>query len=211
MDEILTRINTCILQGNQIGTETAVEDALKQGLLAENILYDAMVPAMDAVGELYEQGEYYIPEMLMAAQAMHTGLARIKPKLAEKGVKPLGKIAIGSVRGDLHDIGKNLVAMMLEGAGFQIMDLGTDAGPEKFIDAIKSGAQIIGLSALLTTTMPEMKFIIDQLKEANLRNHVKIMIGGAPVKKAYADQIGADGFASNASEAVALARNLIQG
>jgi len=210
MDQTLERIYKCILIGDQTGTESAVADALKEGSAADCILYDVMVPAMDAVGALYERGEYYIPEMLVAAQAMRSGLAVVKPHLVEKGVEPLGVVAMGSVKGDLHDIGKNLVAMMLEGAGFQIIDLGIDASPEKFIDAVKSGAHIIGLSALLTTTMPEMKIIIDQLKEANLRDRVKIMIGGAAVKKDYADQIGADGFASNASEAVTLARVLIK-
>ncbi len=209
MEEELKVIYDYVLNGNRKGVETAVTAALAHKP-ANEILFGAMVPAMDEVGNLYEQGEYFVPEMLVAAHAMRSGLAVLKPYLKENGVAPLGKIAIGTVKGDLHDIGKNLVAMMLEGAGFEIMDLGADVGPEKFIEAIRSGAQIIGLSALLTTTMPQMQVIVDSIRAAGLRDRVKIIIGGAPVTQTFADQIGADGFAPDASSSVALARALVK-
>lgn len=209
MEEILQKTHQSILNGDRTSTEQNVRAALLQ-VSPDRILHEAMIPAMDEVGKLFEQGEYFVPEMLVAAQAMRAGLAVLKPHLAEKGIQPLGKIAIGTVKGDLHDIGKNLVAMMLEGAGFQIIDLGVDVGPEKFIEAVKSGAQLIGLSALLTTTMPQMKTIIDELKSQKLRDNVKVIIGGAPITQAYANLIGADGFAPEASTAVALARSLIK-
>lgn len=209
MEEELKVIYDSVLNGNRKAVETAVTAALAHRP-ANEILFGAMVPAMDEVGSLYEQGEYFVPEMLVAAHAMRSGLAVLKPYLKENGVAPLGKIAIGTVKGDLHDIGKNLVAMMLEGAGFEILDLGADVGPEKFIEAIRSGAQIIGLSALLTTTMPQMQVIVDSIRAAGLRDRVKIIIGGAPVTQTFADQIGADGFAPDASSSVALARTLVK-
>ncbi len=210
MEEKLKKIYDYVLNGDRQGIDAAVNAALADNIQANEILFNVMIPAMDEVGKLYEQGEYFVPEMLIAAHAMRSGLAVLKPHLKEDGVEPLGKIAIGTVKGDLHDIGKNLVSMMLEGAGFEIQDLGADVGPEKFIEAIQAGAQIIGLSALLTTTMPQMKTVIDSIQAAGLRDKVKIMIGGAPVTKSYADQIGADGFASDASSSVALARTLIK-
>lgn len=210
MEERLQKIYECVLNGNRQEIEAAVQTALNADFPANQILLTSMIPAMDEVGKLYEQGEYFVPEMLIAAHAMRSGLAVLQPHLKEDGIEPLGKIAIGTVKGDLHDIGKNLVSMMLEGAGFQIQDLGADVAPEKFIEAIKSGAQIIGLSALLTTTMPQMKIIVDAITTANLRDKVKIIIGGAPVTQGYADQIGADGFATDASSSVTLARNLIK-
>jgi 5-methyltetrahydrofolate--homocysteine methyltransferase len=209
MEAILQETFDTVLNGNRAGTEENVTTALKE-ISPYRILHEALIPAMDEVGRLFEQGEYFVPEMLVAAQAMRGGLALLKPHLAEKGIEPLGKIALGTVKGDLHDIGKNLVGMMLEGAGFQIIDLGVDAGPEKFIEAVKSGAQLIGMSALLTTTMPQMKVIIDEIKKQNLRDTIKVIIGGAPITQHYADQIGADGFATDASSAVALARSLIK-
>ena len=209
MEAILQETFNSVLNGNRAATEENVANALKE-VSPDRILHEALIPAMDEVGRLFEQGEYFVPEMLVAAQAMRGGLALLKPHLAEKGIEPLGKIAIGTVKGDLHDIGKNLVGMMLEGAGFQIIDLGVDAGPERFIEAIKSGAQLIGMSALLTTTMPQMKVIIDEIKKQNLRDTIKVIIGGAPITQHYADQIGADGFATDASSAVALARSFIK-
>lgn len=209
MEAILQETFNSVLNGNRSATEDNVTTALKE-VSPDRILHEALIPAMDEVGRLFEQGEYFVPEMLVAAQAMRGGLALLKPHLAEKGIEPLGKIALGTVKGDLHDIGKNLVGMMLEGAGFQIIDLGVDAGPENFIEAIKSGAQLIGMSALLTTTMPQMKVIIDEIKKQNLRDTIKVIIGGAPITQHYADQIGADGFATDASSAVALARSLIK-
>ena len=164
---------------------------------------------MAEVGRMFEEGEYFVPEMLIAARAMAAALGLLKPHLVEQGVKPIGKVAIGTVKGDLHDIGKSLVAMMLEGAGFEIMDLGVDVAPEKFVSALNDGAQIVAMSALLTTTMPNMKATIAAIEKAGLRAQAKIMIGGAPVTQAYADEIGADGYAPDASSAVRKARALI--
>jgi 5-methyltetrahydrofolate--homocysteine methyltransferase len=210
MDEALKNIYNHILDGDKSKVEFEVKEVIDAKVSADKILYNAMIPAMDEVGRLYERGEYFIPEMLVAAQAMRAGLVILKPYLVEKKIEPLGIIAIGTVKGDLHDIGKNLVAMMLEGAGFQVIDLGVDVGPEKYIEAVKAGAQILAMSALLTTTMPQMQINIEGLKESNLRDKVMIMIGGAPVTGIYANKIGADGFSSNASGAVELARTLIK-
>jgi 5-methyltetrahydrofolate--homocysteine methyltransferase len=175
-----------------------------------HVQLDTPFPAMSDVGRLYEGGEYFVPEMLISARAMRAGLEIIKPLLVGSDLKPAGTVAVGTVMGDLHDIGKNLVGMMLEGAGFAIRDLGTDVSPEKFIDAITTNeVDLIGLSALLTTTMPMMETTINAITRAGLRNQVKIIIGGAPITQAYADKIGADGFAPDASQAVKLAVNLV--
>jgi len=188
-----------------------VQVALDAGADPAELLNKGMIAAMAEVGRLFEIGEYYVPEMLIAARAMQAGLAILKPHLLEADVKSAGKVAIGTVKGDLHDIGKNLVSMMLEGAGFEIKDLGTDVTPEKFVDAVKTGGvDIIALSALLTTTMPNMKATIEALKTAGIREKVKVMIGGAPVTDSYAQQIGADGYAPDASRAVALAKSLLK-
>jgi 5-methyltetrahydrofolate--homocysteine methyltransferase len=210
MDEALKYIYNHILDGDKSNVESAVREVLDAKVSPDKILYIAMIPAMDEVGKLYERGDFFVPEMLVAAQAMRAGLAILKPYLAEKKIEPLGVVAIGTVKGDLHDIGKNLVAMMLEGAGFQVIDLGVDAGSDKYIEAVKAGAQILAMSALLTTTMPQMQIIIEKLKESNLRDKVMIMIGGAPVTESFADKIGADGFSSNAGGAVDLARVLLK-
>ena len=173
------------------------------------ILTDAMIASMAEVGKRFEEGEYYVPEMLIAARAMKEGLAILKPLLKEAKVQSAGKVAAGTVRGDLHDIGKNLVCMMLEGAGYEILDLGTDVTPDKFVEAVRDNhADFIAMSALLTTTMPNMVQTIDALKAAGVREKVKVMIGGAPVTESYARQIGADGYAPDASRAVALAKSL---
>jgi 5-methyltetrahydrofolate--homocysteine methyltransferase len=165
---------------------------------------------MAEVGHLFEEGECFVPEMLIAARAMQTGLALLKPHLKNAEVSSAGKVAVGTVKGDLHDIGKNLVAMMLEGAGFEIIDLGTDVPAEKFVEAVREkGANIVAMSALLTTTMPSIDNTIKALTDAGLRDKVKVMIGGAPVTQTYADQIGADGFAPDASRAVATAKELM--
>jgi 5-methyltetrahydrofolate--homocysteine methyltransferase len=165
---------------------------------------------MGEVGQLFEEGEYFVPEMLIAARAMQGGLLILKPFLAEGDVHSPGKVVIGTVKGDLHDIGKNLVAMMLEGSAFEIVDLGTDVSPEKFVEAVQtSGADIVAMSALLTTTMPNMTAVIEALKEAGLRDKVKIMVGGAPLTQDYASKIGADGYAADANQAVASARALL--
>ena len=164
---------------------------------------------MAEVGRLFEEGEYFVPEMLIAARAMKAGLEILKPLLVDSGVKPIGKVALGTVKGDLHDIGKNLVAMMLEGAGFDIVDLGTDISPEQFVEAVQAGVDVIGLSALLTTTMPSMEQTISALIDAGLRDQVKVIVGGAPVTAEYARRIGADGFAPDASQAVTVAKTLL--
>ncbi len=210
MDPKLADIYQAILKGDMAGATEHVQGALNEGIDAELILHGGLIPAMGEVGQLFEEGEYFVPEMLISARAMQTCLGIIKPLLVDADVKPTGKVAIGTVKGDLHDIGKNLVAMMLEGGGFEIIDLGTDVSPEKYIEAIqREEVGIVGMSALLTTTMPNMSTIINAISEADLRDKIKIIIGGAPVTADYADQIGADGFASDASQAVSLAKKLV--
>lgn len=210
MEAGLEKIFEGILDGNANLVVAEVQKALDAGVGPADILNKGMIAAMGEVGRLFEEGEYFVPEMLIAARAMQKGLEILKPHLSEADIQSPGKVAIGTVKGDLHDIGKNLVAMMLEGAAFEVIDLGTDVSPERFIQAVKeNGAQIIAMSALLTTTMPNMKNTIEALKEAGLRDQVKVMIGGAPVTQNYADQIGADGFAEDASRAVAKARSLL--
>jgi 5-methyltetrahydrofolate--homocysteine methyltransferase len=176
---------------------------------AEVILKDGLIKAMAEVGRLFEENEYFVPEMLVSARAMQSGLNLLKPLLAASGAEPAGRVVIGTVKGDLHDIGKNLVAMMLEGAGFEVIDLGTDVSPEKFVKAVVDNkASIIGMSALLTTTMPSMSNTIKALEEAGIRDQVKVMIGGAPVTDGFAKQVGADGYSPDASSAVRLAKSL---
>ena len=210
MNAVLEKVFEGILDGNANQVVEGVQKALDEGVGAAEILNEGMIAAMAEVGRLFEEGEYFVPEMLIAARAMQKGLEILKPHLSEADVKSSGKVAIGTVKGDLHDIGKNLVAMMLEGAAFEVIDLGTDVSPERFIQAVKeNGAQIIAMSALLTTTMPNMKNTIEALKEAGIRDQVKVMIGGAPVTQNYADQIGADGFAEDASRAVAKSKSLL--
>ncbi len=206
---ILEQIRQNVIDGNAKATASSVQQALAENLDAGTILSTALIPAMGEVGQKFEQGEYFVPEMLIAARAMQAGLALLRPLLAQSGAKPIGKVAVGTVKGDLHDIGKSLVAMMIEGAGFEIMDLGVDVTPEKFIDAIRGGADIVAMSALLTTTMPNMATTIEAIKQAGLRESVRIMVGGAPVTQAYASQIGADGYAPDASSAVRKARELL--
>lgn len=199
-----------IVDGQSADVQTAVNAALQEGISAADILNQGMISAMTEVGKLFEEGEYFVPEMLIASRAMQAGLAILKPKLAEADIQPIGNVVIGTVKGDLHDIGKNLVTMMLEGAGFTVNDLGVDVPPEKFTEAVKSGsANIVALSALLTTTMPAMEETIKALQEEGVRDSVKIIIGGAPVTEEYARQIGADGFSPDASRAAKLAKDLI--
>lgn len=186
-----------------------VSAALAAGIAPDEILSKALIAAMDEVGQLFEEGELFVPEMLIAARAMQSGLNLLKPLLAQADVKAAGKVAIGTVKGDLHDIGKNLVAMMLEGAGFEVKDLGVDVSPEAFTRAAQEGYQLIGMSALLTTTMSNMEVTVQALKAAGLRDKVKVFIGGAPVTQDYANKIGADGFAPDASSATRVARQLI--
>lgn len=209
MEDTLQAIFTGILEGDRQAVKTNLQAALDAGIAPVRILNEGMIAAMAEVGRLFEEGEYYVPEMLIAARAMKEGLAILKPLLREAKVESMGKVAAGTVQGDLHDIGKNLVCMMLEGAGFEIVDLGSDVPAEKFIEAAKNGANLVAMSALLTTTMPNMKNTIEAFEKAGLRDSVKIMIGGAPVTDAYAKQIGADGYAADASRAVALAKSLV--
>ena len=210
MDENILALYNAILEGDADSTEVAVQIALDAGLEPGRILNEGMIAAMTEVGKRFEEGEYYVPEMLIAAHAMQAGLAILKPHLQKSDVKSAGKIVIGTVKGDMHDIGKNLVSMMLEGVGFEVIDLGVDVPPEKFIDAVSAGGvQIVALSALLTTTMPNMKSIITAIQQAGLRDKVKIIVGGAPVTQEYANLIGADGYAADASRAARLALSLV--
>jgi len=199
-----------ILKGNMQAVEEATRAGLAEGTSAGELLNEAMIPAMAEVGRLFEANEYYVPEMLIAARAMKAGLAILRPELVKEDVKPLGKVVLGTVKGDLHDIGKNLVAIMIEGAGFEVIDKGVDVAPEDFVKAAQeTGAQVVGLSALLTTTMPSMRSTIEALQEAGIRDNVKVIIGGAPVTQKYADEIGADGYARDAAGAATLVKNLL--
>jgi 5-methyltetrahydrofolate--homocysteine methyltransferase len=210
MDEIISKINQGILDGDREGVVDGVKAAIGANITAEKILKEGMMAAMGEVGRLFEEGEYFVPELLIAARAMQGGMELLKPLLVAADIEPVGKIVIGTVKGDLHDIGKNLVGMMLEGAGFEVTDLGSDVDAQKFVDAVKSsGAQVVGMSALLTTTMSNMPATIEALKAAGLRDKVKVMVGGAPLTKAFSDQIGADGYAADASQAAKLALSFV--
>jgi 5-methyltetrahydrofolate--homocysteine methyltransferase len=212
MQPVISEIYEAILEGQQKMAVEKVNQALAENVDPSIILNEGMVKAMAEVGRLFEEGEYFVPEMLIAARAMQNGLAVLKPHLVQADIKSSGKVVAGTVKGDLHDIGKNLVAMMLEGAAFEIVDLGSDVSPEKFVEAVRSsGADIVAMSALLTTTMPNMKTTIEALEAAGLRDKVKVIVGGAPLTPEYAKQIGADGYAADASRAVALAKSMING
>jgi 5-methyltetrahydrofolate--homocysteine methyltransferase len=206
----LQGIAEAVIRGDRETVANLTNAAVSEGSTAEAIINEGLIAGMAVVGDRFKKNEFYVPEVLIAARAMHAGMDIIKPLLAESGVKPRGTVAIGTVKGDLHDIGKNLVAMMLEGGGYEVLDLEVDVAPEKFVAAVKDqGAQVIALSALLTTTMPSMKDTIEALKEAGVRDKVKVMIGGAPVTQNYADEIGADGYAPDAASAVDKANELI--
>jgi 5-methyltetrahydrofolate--homocysteine methyltransferase len=205
----MEKIYQAVLEGDLDTTVKEVKVALESNVPAPEILQRGLIASMSEVGRLFEEGEYYVPEMLVAARAMQAGLEILKPVLVEAGVEPVGKVVIGTVKGDLHDIGKNLVSMMLEGAGFAVRDLGVDVAPEKFVAAVQEGTDILGLSALLTTTMPSMVNTIQAIEQAGLRNRVKIIVGGAPVTADYAKSIGADGYAADAGQAAKLAKSLI--
>jgi corrinoid protein of di/trimethylamine methyltransferase len=199
-----------ILTGNAKKAEEVTKAALAANVDPSELLGKYMIPAMDEVGKRFECNEYFVPELLIAARAMKTALQMLTPKLAAAGAKAAGRVVIGTVQGDLHDIGKNLVASMLEGGGFQVVDLGVDVPPAKFVEAAKEQAgSILAMSALLTTTMTQMKAVIKALEEAGIRTSTKVIIGGAPITQQYADEIGADGYGDNASTAVALARRLV--
>ena len=204
----LEEIYDNVISGNAPAVEAGVQTALAEGIPADKILNESLIAAMDEVGTRFEEGDFFVPEMLIAARAMQAGLAILKPQLLEVGIEAAGKVAIGTVQGDLHDIGKNLVAMMLEGAGFEVNDLGVDVNPQAFVQAVNDGAQVIGMSALLTTTMNNMGKTMQALDEAGLRDQVKVIIGGAPVTDAFAEKIGADAFAPDASSATRKVREL---
>ncbi len=207
----LKQIYEYTVSGNAPKVKELTQQALAEGTAPSEIVTKYLIPAMGEVGDRFERNEFYVPELLIAARAMQAGLAILKPLLSDTDLKPVGKVVIGTVKGDLHDIGKNLVSMMLQGAGFEIVDLGVDVTPDKFIEAVKQNkAQAIALSALLTTTMPSMKTTIDALKAAGLRGQVKVVIGGAPVTQRYADEIGADGYAPDANSAVRKTKELLK-
>ncbi len=210
MDPNLEPVYQAILTGARDQAAEATQSAVDAGLEASVILNQGLIAAMTEVGRLFENNEYFVPEMLISARAMQAALGIIRPLLVDADVKPVGKMVVGTVQGDLHDIGKNLVAMMVEGAGFEIIDLGTDVEPDSFVEAVRdSKAELVGLSALLTTTLPMMEKTIQALTEAGLRDEVKVMIGGAPATPDLAEKIGADAFAADASQAATLARKLV--
>jgi len=199
-----------ILNGNAKQAHAATEAALAGGADAMELISSSMVPAMDEVGKLYEEEEYFVPELLLAGRAMKAAMELLKPLLIASGNRMTTRIVIGTVKGDLHDIGKNIVASMLEGSGFEVIDLGTDVSPEAFVAAVaEREPQIVCMSALLTVTMPAMRSTIDAITHAGQRSKVKIIIGGAPVTSQYAEEIGADGYSENASGAVSLVKNLL--
>lgn len=209
MEELQKELHNAIMEGQRDEAQAAVVALLDEEVEPGSVL-STMIDAMAEVGRLFEEGEYFVPEMLIAARAMKTGMDVLKPKLVDSDIQPLGLVAAGTVKGDLHDIGKNLVCMMLEGAGFQVIDLGTDVAPETFVEVVREQQpNIIAMSALLTTTMASMKTTIQALEQAGLRDKVKILVGGAPITDAYAKQIGADGYAEDASRAAKLAKSMM--
>jgi 5-methyltetrahydrofolate--homocysteine methyltransferase len=203
----LKKLHDAVVTGDATTSRTLTAEALSDGIDPLQLVNRSLVPAMDEVGRRFENNEYFVPELLISARAMKAALELIRPLLIARGDKPLGRIAIGTVKGDLHDIGKNLVASLLEGGGFEVIDLGVNVSPERFIATVQEkDVTIVAMSALLTTTMPAMKTTIEALKQAGLRDRVKILIGGAPITQKYAEEIGADGYSENAVGAVALAK-----
>jgi 5-methyltetrahydrofolate--homocysteine methyltransferase len=204
----LKALADAVITGDQSTAVEITKTALAEGTSAKSVLEEGLIAGMNVVGSRFKKNEIYIPEVLIAARAMKMAMEVLEPELVKAGVEPVGKFIIGTVKGDLHDIGKNLVAMMLKGAGFEVVDLGIDVGPDKFVEKAKAtGIQLIGMSALLTTTMPSMEKTVKALKEAGVL--AKVMIGGAPVTQGYADKIGADGYAADAASAVDLAKSLV--
>jgi len=206
---VLDELREAIVDGQAKVAVAKATEALAAGTDAGTVLRQGLIAGMAQVGQLYEDGEVFVPEMLVAARAMTAALAVLKPHLVEQGVASAGKVAIGTTEGDLHDIGKNLVAMMLEGSGYEIVDLGVDVSAAKFIEAIRDGANVVAMSALLTTTMTNMAATVEAIKAAGLRDQVRIVVGGAPITKSYADEIGADGYAEDASGAVRLVKEVL--
>jgi 5-methyltetrahydrofolate--homocysteine methyltransferase len=212
MSEQLDKIKEAIVGGQHNEIEALVQSALDAALAADQIVNQAMIPGMDVVGQKFSNNEIFVPEMLVAAVTMNKGLALLKPFLQQSGAESKGKIIMCTVKGDLHDIGKNLVIMMLEGAGFEVLDMGVDMNVDSLIAAVKEiKPDVLGLSALLTTTLPEMAKVIEALEANNIRDEIKVMIGGAPVDAAFSDKIGADGYGRDAAEAVQIARQLVTG
>ncbi len=204
------KLSEAILNGDAAGAAAAAKDALAAGADPVGLVTGAISPSMAEVGRRFEAGEYFVPELLIAARATKAVFEILRPVLAKKGAQPAGRVVIGTVKGDLHDIGKNLVAAMLEGGGFEVTDLGVNVDPARMVETVKQkNAQVVALSALLTTTMPEMKVAVEALKSAGLRDSVKVMVGGAPVTQQFADEIGADGYGENAASAVGLAKRLL--
>jgi 5-methyltetrahydrofolate--homocysteine methyltransferase len=204
----LKALADAVIKGDQSTAVEITKAALEEGTPAKSVLNDGLIAGMDVIGGRFKKNEVYIPEVLIAARAMKMAMEFLEPELVKAGVKPIGKCLIGTVQGDLHDIGKNLVAMMLKGAGFEVIDLGVDVKPDKFVEEVKAqGIQVVGMSALLTTTMPGMEKAIKAIKDAGVS--AKIMIGGAPVTQGYADKIGADGYAADAASAVDIAKSLV--
>jgi 5-methyltetrahydrofolate--homocysteine methyltransferase len=206
----LKELADAIIAGNRDRAREVTEQAIAEKTPPQQIINDGLIAGMSVVGAKFKNNEFYVPEVLIAARAMHASLDLLRPLIAEGGIEPVGRVAIGTVKGDLHDIGKNLVAMMLEGAGYEVIDLGVDVKPEQFAGAVRDqGIQVLALSALLTTTMPAMAETINALKAAGVRDRVKVMIGGAPITQSYADEIGADGYAPDAASAVDTAQELL--
>lgn len=206
----LNQLSDAIINGNADAARSITEQALKEGVEPIKIVNEYMIPAMNEVGRRYDCNEYFVPELLVSARAMKACLELVRPLLTGSGVKSAGRVVIGTVKGDLHDIGKNLVAAMLEGGGFEVIDLGVNVSPEKFVEAVRQNdANIVAMSALLTTTMPAMKTTIEALKQAGIREKVKVLVGGAPITQKFADEIGADGYSENAPGAVSLAKKLL--
>ena len=210
-DEILQGLFDNTLVGNAPAVKELTEQGLAQDMGPETLLYDALIPSLEEVGARFERGDFFVPEMLIAARAMQGALDILRPLLAETGAKPIGTFVMGTVKGDVHDIGKNLVTIMLDGAGFTVHDLGVNVAPEKFVEQVQEHEpDIVGFSAFLTTTMPMFKANINALEKSGLRDKVIVMVGGAPVTQEYADVVGADGYAADASTAVRLAKELIE-
>ena len=207
---MLEELKRAVLSGDDERAAELTKKALEEGIEPGKVLNEALIPAMEIVGREYEEGERYVPEMLISAEAMKAAMEVLRPRLVETGVRLKGKVVIGTVEGDLHDIGKNLVAMMLEGAGFEVIDLGVEVTAERFVQAVREHKpDVLGMSALLTTTMIHMPEVIEALKEAGLREEVKVIVGGAPVTQEYAEKIGADGYAPDAASAVEVVKRLL--
>ena len=206
----LETIKQRVIEGDAKGTAALAQQALDEGTSAQSILNDALIPSMGVVGELFEKNEYFVPELLLAARAMYAALDLLRPHLQAGDFESAGKAVVGTVQGDLHDIGKKLVVIMLEGNGFEVVDLGNDVPPERFVEAVReNGSQLVGLSALLTSALPAMEKTVRAIREYDPSGKVKVIVGGAPVTQAFADSIGADGFGRDATAAVTLARRLL--